>query len=633
MHFSDFYTRRNLVALCRLFHAIKEVAPAHMAETWFLAFTSALWRSSRNAYVKTDQRLVNHGHTYWVPDVNGEINVWDYFAKRRAPQVRRGLEYIESEIDGFAEPANEFEELANGKGSHLLLCRSSDDLPIPAGSIDVVITDPPFGSNVQYTELSNIWWIWRGEGIIENAKEAVQTRNAGFPSAKDSDHYEDMLYRIFKECHRVLKPGGWMVLTFHNREIGVWMTMHRAANRAGFQLPTAEEDASRGMLYQPPISVYTTVLHQQPAGAMLGDFILSFKRRERPVLIGDILEDLDAAERGLLKEHVEQLIAYHGGADLNTLMTGLLPFLQERGLLHRLARFNFEAFLSTYFSKRQNKWYTAQQLEGLPPRATPVSDMIPAEILVEQIVFSILHEKKVATLDEILEAVYGMLVNSQRPNAEAVHNVLARLCHEAPIPGQNNRMGFALKVAERERGKVRAGAVEVQRGLYGDDVVVGPQTHNQIIGRIVQRAQFLGYSVHAGETEQRKSRELAAASVPMASNVEFGIPARAFSIIKEIDLLVLKDRTIQAAFEVATTIDTANKAVNDRYRNLLAALNPGFQLRCYLIVKDRDFRRAEQTLYTPANAQDGVVSRVMIIPTSSLLVDRIDALIDPARGL
>jgi hypothetical protein len=119
----------------------------------------------------------------------------------------------------------------------------------------------------------------------------------------------------------------------------------------------------------------------------------------------------------------------------------------------------------------------------------------------------------------------------------------------------------------------------------------------------------------------------------MASNVEFGIPARAFSIIKEIDLLVLKDRTIQAAFEVATTIDTANKAVNDRYRNLLAALNPGFQLRCYLIVKDRDFRRAEQTLYTPANAQDGVVSRVMIIPTSSLLVDRIDALIDPARGL
>ena len=632
--FSDFYTRRNLIALSRLFQAIHEVVPPDSAELWFLTFTSALWRCTRNAYVKTDQRLVNHGHTYWVPDVYGEINVWDYFVKRRVAKVRKGLQYADAEINGFATPAESFAELAEGTACLLLLCRSSDDLPMPSGSVDVVITDPPFGSNVQYSELSNLWWIWRGQGLIENTKEAVETRNTGFPSAKDSRHYEEMLYRVFRECHRVLKPDGWMVLTFHNREIGVWMTLHRAANRAGFQLPTAEEDLTRGMLYQPPISVYTTTLHQQATGAMLGDFVLSFKRRDKPVLVGDELEGLDREEQGLLRERVQHLIEFHGGADLNTLMTGLLPFLQERGLLHRLARFDFEAFLAEHFSKRQGKWYTTEMAEGLQQRGRPMSELIPAEMLVQQIVLSLLHEKKIVTLDEILTAVYQMLVNSQRPNAEAVHNVLARLCVEAPLPGHGNRKGFALNTGEQSRGKVKTKAVAVQPSLYGgDDVVLGSLTHNELIARLLQRAHHLRYSCHVGETEQGKSRDLAEASIPMASNVELGLPLRAFNIIKEIDLLILKDRAIQAAFEVATTIGTANKAVNDRYRNLFAALNPGFQLRCYLVVKDQDYGRASQILYTPANVQDGVSTRVHIVKTSSLTPRHIDELIDPARGL
>jgi len=631
--FADFFTRRNLIALARLFKGIRNVSPEDQQDLWFLTLTSALWRCSRTAYVKSDQRLVNHGHHYWIPDVTGEINVWDYFVKRRVDAVRRGLEYSAVEMAGFSRSGSCFDDLGDN-ATYLLLNQSADELPIPDGSVDAVITDPPFGGNVQYAELSDMWWVWRGQGLIDNSKEAIQTRHTGFPTAKSPAHYEEMLYRVFRECHRVLKPDGWMVLTFHNREIGVWMTLHRAANRAGFQLPTADEDLTRGMLYQPPISVYTTTLHQQATGAMLGDFVLSFKRRDKPVLVGDELEGLDREEQGLLRERVQYLIEFHGGADLSTLMTGLLPFLQERGLLHRLARFDFEAFLAEHFSKRQGKWYTTEMAEGLQQRGRPMSELIPAEMLVQQIVLSLLHEKKIVTLDEILTAVYQMLVNSQRPNAEAVHNVLTRLCVEAPLPGHGNRKGFALNTGEQSRGKVKTKAVAVQPSLYGgDDVVLGSLTHNELIARLLQRAHHLRYSCHVGETEQGKSRDLAEASIPMASNVELGLPLRAFNIIKEIDLLILKDRAIQAAFEVATTIGTANKAVNDRYRNLFAALNPGFQLRCYLVVKDQDYGRASQILYTPANVQDGVSTRVHIVKTSSLTPRHIDELIDPARGL
>jgi hypothetical protein len=591
-----------------------------------MTFSSALWRCSRTAYVKSDQRLVNHGHTYWIPDVNGEINVWDYFVKRRVAAVRRGLEYASVEIDGFSVPANSFDDLSRG-ATCWLLAQSADEMPLPEHSIDVIITDPPYGGNVQYAELSNLSWVWKETGLIDNSKEAVQTRNADFPGAKSPQHYEEMLFRIFRECHRLLKPNGWMVLTFHNRDIGVWMTLHRAANRAGFQLPSSDEDRNRGMVYQAPISVYTTTLHQQATGAMLGDFILSFRRRERPILIGDVLEQLNSEEEGVLRERTQHLIEFHGGADVNTLMTGLLPFLQERGLLHRLARFDFETFFDRYFQRRDGKWYTKEMASRVRPL-----DFIPAEELVEQVVVSLLHAEKVVTLDMVLVAVYSTLVNSQRPNIEVVNRVLDRVCHEVPMPGQRGRRGFALRSQPRQRGRVRVQPTAVQTGLYSEGQVFGPIRHNEIIGRFVQRAHYLGFDVHVGETEQGKTPELADASVPMVSNIDYGIPLEAFGTIKEIDLLIVRNRVVLAGFEVATTIETANKAVNDRYRNLFASL-PGFQMRCYLIVKDEHYEQAAKTLYTPANALEGLSDKVHIVKAGSLTIERIDQLIDPTKAV
>jgi hypothetical protein len=78
--------------------------------------------------------------------------------------------------------------------------------------------------------------------------------------------------------------------------------------------------------------------------------------------------------------------------------------------------------------------------------------------------------------------------------------------------------------------------------------------------------------------------------------------------VKQIDLLALKGNVIIAAFEVATSIDTANKAINDRYRNLFATA-PNLHIRAYVIVKDEDFAKANNILYTPANALEDFLTR------------------------
>ncbi len=170
-----------------------------------------------------------------------------------------------------------------------------------------------------------------------------------------------MLFKVFKECRRVIKPNGWMVLTFHNRDIGVWMSLHRAALRAGFRLPASDESADRGMLYQPPVHNYTQTIHQRAAGSMLGDFILSFKPVQPPIQLESIKSQLSTEEEKALQNKVEEIIRYHGGADETTLMTGLIPYLHERALLHRIAKYDLKSLLEGghfQYVAKDKKWYT-----------------------------------------------------------------------------------------------------------------------------------------------------------------------------------------------------------------------------------------------------------------------------------
>jgi hypothetical protein len=454
------------------------------------------------------------------------------------------------------------------------------------------------------------------KGIIDNSKEAIQTRHKGFPTEKSAKHYEEMLYRIFKECHRVLKPNGWMVMTFHNRDIGVWMALHRAANRAGFKLPPREVDLNRGMVYQPPIEAYTTTLHQRAIGSMLGDFLLSFQRQDISSDIQQIKEALESEEEAALLERTRELISYHGGADENLLMTGLLPFLNERNLLHRLARFDFRAFFDANFTRKGKAWYTEDQID-VQTRALKPLDFIPAEKITQDIIYAYLKERRYATIDQLLNLIYTNLVNAHRPGIETIQTVLTRIAEQGEVAGQKRPVYYLTKKAVREVEQSKEITTVIQQSLFDEDVLVSKLEHNQIIERLMRHTALRGYTVHVGETEQIKETAFRSVSVPMVNSTEFGLPPVVFNTVKQIDLLALKRYTIIAAFEVTTSIDTANKAINDRYRNLFAAA-PNLNIRAYVIVKDEDFAKANNILYTPANALESFFDKVKIVRLSQL---------------
>lgn len=267
--FSDFFSRRNLLALARLLRRINGIEDQKMRCFLRHVFTSVVGWTNR---MVTDER---HGwalHAYWLPDIYCENNVWNML-KRRSNWAIRGKRYSQKEIGDYYVEAHSAADILWGNATCWLLTKSSTSLPLPDKSVDAVITDPPYGGNVQYSELSNFWAVWLPEtlgveNLINSPEEAVMKRY----KEGEAERFEQLLGRVFSECCRVLKDDGWLVITFNNRDTGVWFSMLRAARRAGFYL------THDGMTYQAPVADYARTLHQMKDGAIKGDFILSFRK-------------------------------------------------------------------------------------------------------------------------------------------------------------------------------------------------------------------------------------------------------------------------------------------------------------------------------------------------------------------
>lgn len=636
-YFYNLFTKRNLLGNSYLFNIILELDVDESIKRFlFFGFSANL---SWTSIMSSD---TGHGwqhHAYWLPNQFFELNVLKSFQNRIVngnSTLLRGKVYSNSAIDDFFQFANNQRDLLIDKTIQIIN-QSSHKLNFPDQFFSAIITDPPFGGNVQYAELSDFWVIWlrdvlKTDGIIDNRFEAIQTRHSGFESEKDSTHYEEMLFKIFKECHRVLKPNGYMVLTFHNKDISVWMSLHRAANRAGFKLPAEDFAENRGIIYQAPIQNYTQTFHTKASGSMLGDFILSFQRIDRIDDAHKISTALTQEQERKLIEKIEALLHYHGGADQNTLMTVLVPFLMnDLHVFTDVANFNFESFLKKYFNldTKQKKWFTKEQFqEYYDPqikRLRPI-DFVKAEEFTYNVIVSLLKQKHFVTVDELLAEVYTKLVNSHRPGIEAVNKVLDKYC-EMYEDKKTKKKGYILKTNTLTDNRIAKPATTDQLGLFGEDSISESISHNDIIKLLAHYALELGYKVHVGNTEQNKEKEFRSISESMRFKEDYGIANQnAFKKIKEIDLLILEGNEIPAVFEVTTSIDTAREAINDRYRDLFTIL-PNTKINAYVIVKDPDFGKAIDMINSAANKKDKLYTKIKIIKVGHLNKEKIKEII------
>jgi 16S rRNA G966 N2-methylase RsmD len=97
------------------------------------------------------------------------------------------------------------------------------------GVLDYVFIDPPFGSNIMYSELALLWEEWLGVKT-NNEKEAIENSVQN----KGADEYRKLMSAAFRRAFELLKPGRWMTVEFSNTKASVWNNIQSAMAEAGF---------------------------------------------------------------------------------------------------------------------------------------------------------------------------------------------------------------------------------------------------------------------------------------------------------------------------------------------------------------------------------------------------------------
>ena len=91
---------------------------------------------------------------------------------------------------------------------------------IANASVDYVFTDPPFGSNIFYSD--KISSTRRGSGnVTDHTREAVM-HTTGKKRSGAAERYEALLRSAFFEAFRILRPGRYMSIVFGNSDGRIW---------------------------------------------------------------------------------------------------------------------------------------------------------------------------------------------------------------------------------------------------------------------------------------------------------------------------------------------------------------------------------------------------------------------------
>jgi DNA modification methylase len=215
-HVSDMFTKRNLYALAMLYNYIHN-SNFKYKNLFILAFSNTVLHASKLKAENVRPLSVNN---YWIPDDYIEENViWRYLD--RLENIMKAKEQIYKKANGHIP--DDLYELRNKSSLNL------ED--IADNSIDYIITDPPYGDAIQYSELSYIWNCWLNMDY-DNTDEVIinPVQNKGITE------FQFQINVFFENAYRVLKNDSAFTLCFQNKEVKIWLEIIQNIKKCGFAL-------------------------------------------------------------------------------------------------------------------------------------------------------------------------------------------------------------------------------------------------------------------------------------------------------------------------------------------------------------------------------------------------------------
>lgn len=274
-YFKDLFNKRQLLTLGLLLKAIDDYEDNDVKFWLLLAFSGALEMNNMFCRYQHNASKISNiffNHAYVPITMPVENNVWGTklgtgnFIKTiykiiRGKKFNKGIYDIkavpantpskfealkvESHDKVVTNPVSQYKQLS--KKNPLITCGDSRNLShIPNKSVDLVVTDPPYGSNIMYSELIDFFHVWNynsryGKTIGFNMPLTIKEEEIIVNSVRNLTFkdYEEGLTKVFLETNRVTKDNGFLIFSFHDKDLDSWYSIINSLMNSGYKLVAA----------------------------------------------------------------------------------------------------------------------------------------------------------------------------------------------------------------------------------------------------------------------------------------------------------------------------------------------------------------------------------------------------------
>lgn len=357
-HIHHFFTYRNLLTIKSLFHsAFRRSQPVRRALIFWL--TSCIPKMSRLMSYNADGiGRVTKG-IFYFSSVSQEMSPFHI--------LDRAIKDI----------ANCIETLEKTPGPALVSTAAAQKSGLPENSIDYIFTDPPFGENIYYSDLNYLWESWI-KIITERAPEAIVSRT----DEKDTAAYAALMRASFLDYHRVLKPGRWITVEFHNSKNAIWHAIQEALLQVGFVVADVRTLDKKLGTFKQIVSSTTPkqdliITAYKPNGGLEDRFKLSAGTEDG---VWDFV-----------RTHLKQLpvfVSKNGQAEVIAerqnylLFDRMVAFHVQRGVTVPLSAAEFYTGLTRRFPERDGMYFLPDQVAEYDKKRMTVKEILQLQLFV-----------------------------------------------------------------------------------------------------------------------------------------------------------------------------------------------------------------------------------------------------------
>lgn len=215
------YSPRNLLVLNNLLS--DNISQNHSSEAQFLLGSTIPKLTNLNRY------MPQHGSRALVGPMANALYLPPLFVENNS------IKQLEYQSKKLIKAHNEY-------FGNIISNQSSTVSQIRCNSVDYIFVDPPFGSNIFYSELSFPREAWLSI-FTNNHSEAIENKI----QKKTINEYSELMALAFKEAYRILKPGKWITVEFSNTQASIWNVLQHVLQSAGFVIAGVDAlDKKRG---------------------------------------------------------------------------------------------------------------------------------------------------------------------------------------------------------------------------------------------------------------------------------------------------------------------------------------------------------------------------------------------------